>query len=174
MPATWPPPRHPHLLYRRLLRIWVAPRRPAWLADLLFEASLPRYVIGALGLVWDEQDQLLLVRQRYRTPGWALPGGGVRRGETLEDCLVREMAEELGWEVAVGPVVGFIGGTHRFLPIGIGDIGFVCYRRAGVFKPSDEISEIRYFPMALAAQSVSPGIRPLIEMAAMQLYRKFP
>jgi 8-oxo-dGTP pyrophosphatase MutT (NUDIX family) len=140
---------------------------------VLLRATLPRYVLGALGLVWDDQGRLLLVRQSYRTPGWALPGGGVRAGETLEACLLREMAEELGWEVEIGPVVGFIGGTHRLLPIGVGDVGFVCYWRAGVFQPSDEITEIRYLPMDQAALMVSPGIRPLIDLAATQLHQKF-
>jgi 8-oxo-dGTP diphosphatase len=49
--------------------------------------------------------RLLLAR---RAPGearagrWELPGGKAENGETLEDCLARELAEELGIVVEVG------------------------------------------------------------------------
>jgi ADP-ribose pyrophosphatase YjhB (NUDIX family) len=43
------------------------------------------------------EDRLLLVRQSKGGPEYyLLPGGGVRRGETLEAALVREVAEETG------------------------------------------------------------------------------
>jgi 8-oxo-dGTP pyrophosphatase MutT (NUDIX family) len=172
LPLVWPPPTHRHPLYRRLRRAWDRLGRPPWLAELLIRTSLPRYVIGALGLVWDSEARILLVRQSYREPGWALPGGGVRPGETLEACLIREMAEELGWEIEVGPAVGIIGGTYPYLPLGIANVGFVCHWRAGVFRPSAEVREILYLPLDQAVQRVAPGIRPLLEMAASQRRRQ--
>ena len=53
-------------------------------------------------------DTVLLAR---RQPGqklagyWEFPGGKVEEGESLAACLQREIAEELGVEVAVGAVV---------------------------------------------------------------------
>ena len=36
---------------------------------------------------------------------WELPGGTRESGETLEECLVREIREELGIEIAVGALI---------------------------------------------------------------------
>jgi 8-oxo-dGTP diphosphatase len=55
-------------------------------------------------------DSRLLVAQRLRPPElagrWELPGGKVTNGETEPEALARELAEELGIEVAVGERLG--------------------------------------------------------------------
>ena len=49
-----------------------------------------------------EDDNILLVEQRVNeTRGWSLPGGTLEMGETLGDCLVREVKEETGLDVAL-------------------------------------------------------------------------
>jgi 8-oxo-dGTP pyrophosphatase MutT (NUDIX family) len=52
--------------------------------------------IGAAALVVDHDGRVLLIRQSYATRRWMLPGGGVKRGETLRDAALREAAEEAG------------------------------------------------------------------------------
>ncbi|MDP8932079.1 MAG: NUDIX hydrolase [Actinomycetota bacterium] len=44
---------------------------------------------------------MLIVHPTYK-PGWELPGGAVDPGETPRMCATREVAEELGLELAVG------------------------------------------------------------------------
>ncbi|HKH53560.1 MAG TPA: (deoxy)nucleoside triphosphate pyrophosphohydrolase [Mycobacterium sp.] len=53
---------------------------------------------------------LLLVAQRARPPElaglWELPGGKVAAGESDASALARELHEELGVDVTVGPRIG--------------------------------------------------------------------
>lgn len=62
------------------------------------------------------RDGKLLLTQR--NPGshlgglWEFPGGKREIHETFEECLLRELREELGIEVTVGPVLESI--THSY------------------------------------------------------------
>ena len=51
--------------------------------------------------------QVVLVRRRYEPLAgrWSLPGGTLEVGETLEAGVLREMREETGLDVEVGPVI---------------------------------------------------------------------
>lgn len=42
------------------------------------------------------EGNIVLVRHSYGSQLWALPGGGVKKGESIEETVKREMREELG------------------------------------------------------------------------------
>jgi len=58
---------------------------------------------AAVVALWS-RGELLLVRHSYRK-GWALPGGGARRHETLPEAARRELREETGIDAPVDALV---------------------------------------------------------------------
>lgn len=49
---------------------------------------------------------IVLIERRYPPPGWALPGGFVDMGETLEAAAVREAREETSLDVKLKRLLG--------------------------------------------------------------------
>lgn len=64
--------------------------------------ATPKVAAGALFV--DERDRLMLVRPTYKSH-WDIPGGYVEQGESPLSACVREVYEELGLHVAVGPLL---------------------------------------------------------------------
>lgn len=67
----------------------------------------PGQPIVGVGAVIIDNGRVVLVKRRFEPLAgqWSLPGGRLELGETLEAGLAREMLEETGLEVEVGPVV---------------------------------------------------------------------
>ena len=65
------------------------------------ESSYPNayYRVSVKAVIKDGDDRILLVREHndYRV----LPGGGIDHGETIEQALQREIAEEVGDDIRV-------------------------------------------------------------------------
>lgn len=54
---------------------------------------------GIIAIIRRGED-ILLVRQSYRTKSWCLVGGGIDEGETPHDACIREVGEEVGLTVS--------------------------------------------------------------------------
>ena len=60
------------------------------------------FSVSIKGVLIRESRVLLLRNERGE---WELPGGKLELGEEPEACLAREITEEIGWEVTVGPIL---------------------------------------------------------------------
>ena len=58
---------------------------------------------------------ILLIERKYPPHGWALPGGFVDVGETLEQAAVREAAEEISLPVTLKTLLGCYSDPARDL-----------------------------------------------------------
>jgi 8-oxo-dGTP diphosphatase len=69
-----------------------------------------QFWIGVHGAIVDEGGRILVLRRApamlYRPGHWDLPGGHLAIDEEIHECLHREVAEETGLAVELGPLLG--------------------------------------------------------------------
>ncbi|MGG0275841.1 NUDIX hydrolase [Bacillus rhizoplanae] len=59
--------------------------------------------IGAAAICINDNKEVLMVLQgkRKEEKRWSVPSGGLEKGETLEECCIREVWEETGYHIEV-------------------------------------------------------------------------
>ena len=68
----------------------------------------------AAGLIWKRDQVLIAQRPRDGMLGglWEFPGGKLEERESLQECLRREIREELDFEIEVGEVLCSVDHAH--------------------------------------------------------------
>ena len=95
------------------------------------------------------RDGQLLITQRHANSHlggrWEFPGGKREAGETFEQCLVREIREELGLEIAVGALFEEI--SHVYPEKSVHLKFFRCQILSGEPQPLD-CAAVKWIPKA--------------------------
>ena len=95
------------------------------------KAPTPHYDVAA-GMIWNARGELLIAQRPLDglLGGlWEFPGGKQEAGETLPECLQRELREELAIEVEVGEL--FTRVQHGFTHFRITLHAFTCRHTGG-------------------------------------------
>lgn len=126
----------------------------------------PSAPVIAVGAVVVHQGRALLVR-RGRAPAkgaWVIPGGGVELGERVEDAVLREIHEECGISIVLGPLAVVVSridrdenGRVRFHYV---IIDYFARYQSGVLAPGSDAADARWVSLgelsdyALSAESL--------------------
>jgi 8-oxo-dGTP diphosphatase len=106
--------------------------------------STPPHKVIGVAVIWNDQKQILIDR---RLPGgtmgglWEFPGGKIEPGETVSECIKREIKEELGIEIKVGEHLISIDHTYTHLRVTL--TVHHCHHLEGVPQPL-ECDEVRW------------------------------
>ncbi len=148
----------PHLLYQ--------------LGRLRWRVTRPVTLGVRLLLVQD--GSVLLVRHTYQ-PYWFLVGGGVRRGETLEQAARREAAEEVGACLGALRLHGVYTNFFDYKSDHV--VVFTCadFTLSDVKDvKSPEIEQLAFFPCGQLPENTAAGhrrrIREYVESRGAPLY----
>ena len=103
----------------------------------------PLVAVGAV--IFNNEGKVLLVKRKHppNKGSWAIPGGKVKYGETLEEAIKREMKEETNLDIKVEEPLAIVEiikeGFHYII------IDFICEVKGGELKAGSDAEEAKFF-----------------------------
>lgn len=146
------------MLHRLVLWVWRWVPMPEWVRWLAVWAGNQKFLIGVAAFIKNERGEVLLFHHPYRVEyPWSIPGGYLKRRESAERCIEREVLEETGLRVRMsGPLEVWC--SENFPRV---DMVYLGTLESGEFRPSAEVSDARWFSLRDLPE-VSPRQRELI------------
>ncbi len=128
-----------------------------------------RPYVGVGGVIVDD-GRVVLIKRRFEPLAgeWSLPGGNLDVGETLEAAVAREMEEETGLRVEVGPVIEVFdrimrddAGRVRFHFV---LVDYLCWPVGGILRAASDVSEAELVdPLELGPYGLTTKATSVIE-----------
>ncbi len=110
-----------------------------------------------------QRDGMVLLGRRgpgTRAPGkWSFPAGFVERGEVVEEAAIREVREETGFTVELGPLVGLIS-TRGEIVVLVVYTGTIV---SGAEQAADDLTELDWFAIDSLPELAFPHDREILE-----------
>ena len=104
-----------------------------------------RPIVGVGGVVVKDGRALIVKRAHEPRKGeWSIPGGRVELGETLEDAVKRELKEETGLDVSIGPIIEVFDRIHRSenrVRYNFVIIDYLCGCLGGTLRAADDATD---------------------------------
>ena len=112
-----------------------------------------------------ERDGLVLAAQRSEVMSlplkWEFPGGKIDQGESPEECLRREIAEEMNIQVAIGNSLP--PSTHNYPAFSITLYPYVCSIESGEIALAEHSAVAWLMPEQLHALDWAEADVPIVE-----------
>lgn len=108
---------------------------------------------AAIGIIFSEDENSVLIIQRCDVDVWVLPGGGIDKDELPEDAVIREVFEETGLQVSIKRKVGEytpINKLSAFTHV------FECDILSGAPKTSSESRQVAFYRLDKLPKSFFP------------------
>lgn len=111
-------------------------------------------------------DGKLLIAQRKKGKSleykWEFPGGKREAGESLEECLQRELQEELHLDVKVGDF--FMESRYEYPDFSISLNAFWCQAQTDKIDYMDSHEQIKWInPLNIEEYDFAPADKPILE-----------
>ena len=135
------------------------------------KASLPHKTIG-VAVIWNDQGHILIDRRKPEglLGGlWEFPGGKLEPGETIPECITREIQEELGIEILVEQPLITI--DHAYSHFKVTLHVHHCRHLAGEPQPI-ECDEVKWVTLADIDQYPFPTANSKIITALRQVHSR--
>ena len=126
----------------------------------------PIVLVSAVALV-DADGRVLLAQRPAGKPLaglWEFPGGKVKPGETPETALIRELAEELGIDVAASCLAPFTFASYTYPDFHLLMPLYLCRKWSGIPAPREGQRLAWVRPARLGDYPMPPADPPLVAM----------
>ena len=114
----------------------------------MFEPKTPYLAVDGVVRLWEGErfKGIVLVERRYEPLGYALPGGFVEVGETVEKAVLREVKEETGLDAQIVKLLGVYSEPNRDPRFHVVSVVFIL-DAYGEPKGGDDAKKAVVFPI---------------------------
>lgn len=127
---------------KHLLKAWKKISISRTARTLILKTVNDQFLIGVTGVIFNDKNEVLLVKHSYRRVAWSLPGGFLQQGEHPKAGLAREVEEETGFKVHIIKII-----KTKVEDDGRLDISYYGAYVSGEFQASDEVTDFKFVPV---------------------------